>query len=72
MARYARITTISMSGGAGATAGDRARTATDRAIESIDRAAADNPDLIVLPETFTGLGCGSEMWYKEIRMRKES
>ncbi len=63
MARYARITAISMSGGAGDTAEDRARVAVDRAVASIDRAAADKPDLIVLPETFTGLGGGSEMWF---------
>jgi predicted amidohydrolase len=62
MARHARVTTISMSGGSGDTAEERARTAVDRAVASIDRAATDNPDIIVLPETFTGLGCGSEMW----------
>jgi predicted amidohydrolase len=52
-----------MSGGAGATAEERVSAAVDHAVAKIDRAAADKPDLIVLPETFTGLGCGSETWF---------
>ncbi|MAF12291.1 hypothetical protein CMK11_17735 [Candidatus Poribacteria bacterium] len=63
MARYARVTTVSMSGGSGDTAEERARTAVDRAVANIDRAADDDPDIIVLPETFTGLGCDSDMWF---------
>ena len=62
MARTARITTISMAGGSGSTPAERARTAVDRAVEMIDRAAMDKPDLVVLPETFTALGCPSETW----------
>jgi predicted amidohydrolase len=64
MARYARITTISMGGGSGSTVEERIQSAVRRAELMIDRAAADHPDLIVLPETFTGLGCGSEMWFQ--------
>ncbi len=64
MARTARITTISMAGGTGSAAGERATSAVDTATAMIDRAAVDNPDLIVLPETFTGLGCGTEMWFE--------
>jgi len=64
MARYARITTISVGGSSGSTVAERVNNAVERAVRMIDRAAADRPDLIVLPETFTGLGCSSEDWFR--------
>jgi predicted amidohydrolase len=53
-----------MGGGAGATLEARIADAVRRAEGLIDRAAHDRPDIIVLPETFTGLGCGTEMWFR--------
>jgi predicted amidohydrolase len=63
MARYARVTTISMNPGGGGSREERIRRAVDMAVRMIDRAAPDKPDLIVLPETFTALGCGNEAWF---------
>lgn len=63
MARYTRVTTISMHAGGAGTREERIRRAVEMAARLIDKAAADRPDLIVLPETFTALGCGTEAWF---------
>jgi beta-ureidopropionase len=38
----------------------RARTA---AVALLEQAALDRPDIVCLPETFTGLGCGETEWF---------
>jgi predicted amidohydrolase len=32
-------------------------------VERLERAALDRPDIVCLPETFTGLGLGTERWF---------
>jgi len=64
MARYARVTTISMNPGGAGSREERIQRAVNMAVQMIDRAAPDQPDLIVLPETFTALGCSSEAWFE--------
>jgi predicted amidohydrolase len=62
MARSVRVTSISFAGGGGAVEGrfERARA---MALERIEEAALDRPDIVCLPETFTGLGCGHDDWF---------
>src|SRR5439155_17665914 len=61
MARDVRVTSISFAGGGGASEGryERARAA---AVQLLEQAALDRPDIVCLPETFTGLGCGEADW----------
>jgi predicted amidohydrolase len=61
VARNVRVASISFGGGGGPVEGryERARTA---ALELIEAAALDRPDIVCLPETFTGLGCGEADW----------
>jgi predicted amidohydrolase len=60
MARNIRVTSISYGGGgSGPDAVEQARAG---AIERLERAALDRPDIVCLPETFTGLGRGGEAW----------
>src|SRR5438105_9391650 len=62
MARNVRVASISIAGGGGAIEGryERARAA---AVELLEQAALDRPDIVCLPETFTGLGCGEADWF---------
>src|SRR5687768_10826770 len=62
MARNLRVSSISFAGGSGPMEGwvERARAA---AVERLEEAALDRPDIACLPETFPGLGCGSEDWF---------
>jgi predicted amidohydrolase len=62
MARNVRVTSISFAGGGGAVEGrfERARAT---ALERLEEAALDQPDIVCLPETFTGLGCGEADWF---------
>jgi predicted amidohydrolase len=63
MARNARITSISFPGLHGdMSPAERAERSVEDISKRIEIAAYDEPDLIVLPETFTGLGCGSDDW----------
>src|SRR5436305_496958 len=61
MARNVRVASISFGGGGGPMDGryERARTT---ALELLEEAALDRPDIVCLPETFTGLGCGEAEW----------
>jgi predicted amidohydrolase len=61
MARNVRVASISFGGGGGSIEGryDRARAA---AVELLEQAALDRPDIVCLPESFTGLGCGEADW----------
>src|SRR5947209_18512820 len=61
MARNVRVASISFGGGGGSIEGrfERARAA---AVDRLQRAALDRPDIVCLPETFTGLGCGTAEW----------
>jgi len=60
MARYVRVSSISFPGVSG---GENHRERTLKsAMEWIDRASYDRPDVICLPETFTGLGCPDDKW----------
>jgi beta-ureidopropionase len=61
MARNVRVASISFGGGGGPLEGRyvRARAA---AVERLEQAALDRPDIVCLPETFTGLGCGEADW----------
>ena len=60
MARWVRLSSISYAGvGSGE---NRRQRALKRVLELIDKAAWDRPDFIALPETFMGLGCGTEEW----------
>lgn len=56
--RYVRVTTLSlpMQGSP-----EKAR---QLALQWIERASYHKPDIICLPETFTGLGCGSKEWFE--------
>ncbi|HDS74496.1 MAG TPA: carbon-nitrogen hydrolase family protein, partial [Firmicutes bacterium] len=64
MARMARIVSISFPGIRGdMTPVERSRAAVDDACRRIDEAAFGDPDLIVLPETFTGLGAGGDTFF---------
>ncbi len=60
MARYVRVSSISFPGISGGE--DRKGRALESALEWVDRASKDRPDIICLPETFTGLGCPQEEW----------
>src|SRR5437870_3340963 len=60
MSRLARVSSISF-GGAPAGEGRPAR-ALKHAVELLEEAALDRPDIVCLPETFTGLGCGMPEW----------
>ena len=63
MARYARLVSISFPGVGGQMPPvDRRKRAVEAVSARIDDAALDQPDLIVLPETFTGLGSGGNEW----------
>ncbi|MFH1744366.1 MAG: carbon-nitrogen hydrolase family protein [bacterium] len=61
MARFVTISSISFSGGSGS-GNERSKRACESMLARIDDAATQDPDIIVLPETFTGLGCGQEEW----------
>ncbi len=64
MARYAQLVSISFPGiSGGMPPAERRKRAVEAVSGRIDEAALDKPDLIVLPETFTGLGCGGEEFY---------
>jgi predicted amidohydrolase len=60
--RNVRVASISFPGGGGSIGGryERARVG---AIELLEQAALDRPDIVCLPETFTGLGCGEADWF---------
>src|SRR5712692_5776161 len=61
MARNVRVASISFGGGGGPVEGRYARART-AAVELLEQAALDRPDIVCLPETFTGLGCGEAEW----------
>jgi predicted amidohydrolase len=61
MARYVRVTSISYEGAGGPEAVERARA---EGVEWLERAALDQPDIVCLPETFTGLGRSGEEWLR--------
>lgn len=62
MARKVKISSVSISG---VGQGDNHK---QRAIENmlhwLDLASKDRPDIICLPETYTGLGCGGPKWFE--------
>ena len=61
MARYVKVASVSFPG---VSEGERRKErALASALEWIDRAAWEKPDVICLPETFTGLGCSNEEWF---------
>lgn len=60
MARYVRVTSVSYGGAGGPEAVERARA---EGVEWLERAALDAPDVVCLPETFTGLGRSGEEWF---------
>ena len=63
MARPARVMSISFPGVRGEMSpAERRQAAVEDVSARIDEGAKDRPDLIVLPETFTGLGCGGDEW----------
>ncbi len=57
MARWVRIVSVSMQG-----QGSKERNL-ETAIRLLEQAAWDKPDLVCLPETFTGLGLSIEKWF---------
>ena len=59
MARFVTISSISFSGGGGP-AKERSKRARESMLARIDDAATQDPDMIVLPETFTGVGSSPE------------
>src|SRR5258708_1904041 len=61
MARNVRVASISFGGGGGAL-GWRYERARSAALGLLEEAALDRPDIVCLPETFTGLGCGEADW----------
>jgi predicted amidohydrolase len=62
MARNVRVTSISFAGvGSAPDAVERARA---QGVEWLERAALDGPDIVCLPETFTGLGRSGEEWLR--------
>lgn len=63
MARFVKVATISMSSAGGPSRGyvERMR---ERALELLKRAALERPDIVCLPETFTGLGLPKDEWIK--------
>ena len=60
MARNVKVSTISMGGVPGGP--ERLQRARRQAVDLLEQAALDQPDIVCLPETFTGLGCGQEEW----------
>lgn len=62
MARNVRVASISFAGGGGAIEG-RYERARRTAVELLEQAGLDRPDIVCLPETFTGLGCGEGDWF---------
>ncbi len=56
MARWVRVVSISLQG-----QGSKERNL-HAALQLLERASWDKPDLVCLPETFTGLGLGAEQW----------
>jgi predicted amidohydrolase len=65
MARYVRVTSVSYGGAGGPEAVERARA---EGVEWLERAALDRPDIVCLPETFTGLGRSGEEWFRSAEM----
>lgn len=61
MARFVTVTSISFGGGSG-TGPERYKNARETMLARIDDAATQSPDVIILPETFTALGCNQEDW----------
>lgn len=57
MARWVQVVSISLQG-----QGSKERNM-EAAMRLLEQAAWDKPDLICLPETFTGLGMSSEQWF---------
>ncbi len=57
MARWVRVVAISLQG-----QGSKERNFS-AALRLLEQAAWDSPDLVCLPETFTGLGLGHEQWF---------
>lgn len=58
MARWARVVSVSMQG-----QGSKERNL-ETAERLLERASWDKPDLVCLPETFTGLGLSGEQWFE--------
>ncbi len=58
MARWVRVVSVSMQG-----QGSKERNF-ETAMRLLGQAAWDKPDLVCLPETFTGLGLGLEKWFE--------
>ena len=63
MARYVKVATVSLGGIGGPHEGYAARMR-ERAAELLKRAALERPDIVCLPETFTGLGLPQDEWLK--------
>ncbi len=58
MARWVRVVSVSMQG-----QGSKERNF-ETAMRLLSQGAWDKPDLVCLPETFTGLGLGMEKWFE--------
>ncbi len=58
MARWVRVVSVSMQG-----QGSKERNL-ETATRLLSQVAWDRPDLVCLPETFTGLGLGLEKWFE--------
>jgi len=58
MARWVRVVSVSMQG-----QGSKERNL-EIAMRLLEQASWDKPDLVCLPETFTGLGLGGERWFE--------
>ncbi|MCS7223286.1 MAG: carbon-nitrogen hydrolase family protein [Armatimonadetes bacterium] len=56
MARWVRLVSLSVTG-----QGDKKKNL-EAALKLLDEAMWDQPDLVCLPETFTGLGCDHKRW----------
>ena len=63
MARYAKVATVSL-GGLGGPREGYAERMRERALEMLETAALEGPDIVCLPETFTGLGLPRKDWFE--------
>jgi predicted amidohydrolase len=65
LVKNVRVSTISFKGNSGdGPLEDRVERNRRAALLLVEKAALDRPDIVCLPETFTGLGLGMEEWFK--------
>ena len=65
MVSSVRVSTISFAGsGRGSTTEEKIEGNRRAALHLVERAALDEPDIVCLPETFTGLGLEIEEWFR--------